>query len=276
MSNFLGEQMKTERECLRCNKITKNKKFCGYSCYYSYRTIPQDLTKVCEICEKPRGNHRRFCSIVCYGKYQSVAQQGENNPSKKPGALEKYKATRSRQRANRSEEEKEKWHNLVVSIYKNMSKEKKLEKANNHSKFMKQWCIDNVEFMKAMRSKIKIIRISGLELMVRKLLDALAIYYIPQYRISFEDGHHTEVDIYIPSLKLCIYVQGTYYHADPRRYDADFYVKKLGKSAHEIWQRDKLIEMNLIAMGYTYLPLWEKEIRQNVKGCVRQISMTIK
>jgi G:T-mismatch repair DNA endonuclease (very short patch repair protein) len=45
-----------------------------------------------------------------------------------------------------------------------------------------------------------------------------------------------ELDIYLPEKKMAIEFDGTYWHADPRFYSADFMI--MCKSASEIWKRD--------------------------------------
>lgn len=49
-----------------------------------------------------------------------------------------------------------------------------------------------------------------------------------------------ELDIWIPKYNTAIEVDGTYWHADPRKYKATDIIKQIGLTAQEIWKKDKM------------------------------------
>lgn len=55
--------------------------------------------------------------------------------------------------------------------------------------------------------------------------------------------NHKELDIYLPELKLGFEFDGTYWHADPRFYNADDIIEHKNITAKEIWERDKQKEL---------------------------------
>ena len=67
-----------------------------------------------------------------------------------------------------------------------------------------------------------------IELMVRHVLDAKKIFYIPEFPI----GGRMHVDIYIPSIRTVVEVDGQYWHsrrgAKGRDYRRDIVVKSFG------------------------------------------------
>lgn len=58
-----------------------------------------------------------------------------------------------------------------------------------------------------------------------------------------------EIDIYLPELKLGFEFDGSYWHADPRFYSADTIIETNGKTAAEIWEKDKAKELLAESLG---------------------------
>jgi len=86
-------------------------------------------------------------------------------------------------------------------------------------------------------------------------------------------------DIVLRKYKLVIFIDGEFWHG----YDWD--KKKLRiKSNTEYWipkiegnmRRDELNNIQLMAIGYTVLRFWEKEITNDLISCVQEIQTTIK
>ena len=70
------------------------------------------------------------------------------------------------------------------------------------------------------------------------------------------------------------YIYGTIWHADPRIYQADDLLF-FGKTAQRVWQKDLRQANYLKSQGCTVLRFWEKEIYQNVDGCIKIIQKEI-
>lgn len=76
-------------------------------------------------------------------------------------------------------------------------------------------------------------------------------------------------DIFIEP-NICIFADGIYWHAYPGKYKSD--AKMIGgKTAQQIWDKDKRITDYLTNKGYTVLRFWEHEIHNNLEHCVSKI-----
>ncbi len=76
-------------------------------------------------------------------------------------------------------------------------------------------------------------------------------------------------DIFIAP-NICVFVDGGYWHADPREYKKTD-IMKMGKTAMEIWDRDKKVNQKLLQTGYVVLRFWEKEINTDINDCFQKI-----
>jgi len=75
--------------------------------------------------------------------------------------------------------------------------------------------------------------------------------------------------------KIVIFVDGSYWHADPKRYDKTKMI--YGKSAEQIWQRDDYVTKTLKSNDYIVVRLWEDEIYKKpdlCKGLINVAFMT--
>jgi DNA mismatch endonuclease (patch repair protein) len=76
-----------------------------------------------------------------------------------------------------------------------------------------------------------------------------------------------------PDIKIgnvLIFVDGDYYHAHPDRYKPE--AKMLGgKTAQQVWDKDKRVTDYLINKGYKVLRFWEQDIHNNLEECVIKI-----
>ena len=66
-----------------------------------------------------------------------------------------------------------------------------------------------------------------------------------------------ELDMYFPELNLAIEFDGSYWHMDSRFYKATDVNKSSGKTAQEIWDRDKLKEQKALEKGLTLIRIKE-------------------
>lgn len=83
------------------------------------------------------------------------------------------------------------------------------------------------------------------------------------------------VDIIIDELKTIVEYNGSYWHADPRKYKKDYFHKKKGLLAEEIWKNDKLRLKELKALGYNVIVVWEDDYLSDKKTIFKEIKERI-
>lgn len=104
-----------------------------------------------------------------------------------------------------------------------------------------------------------------------------SIYFAPKTKqfgkYSKEMKQYVYYDFVIPNLQYCIEYNGDYWHANPELYTEDFKVR--GRTAKEIWDRDKL-KINLIeSFGYKVILIWDKKYLQDKNKCLEEVVIEI-
>ena len=108
--------------------------------------------------------------------------------------------------------------------------------------------------------KIKSVITSKREKEIVKEIKQLGYNPIHSYRVDSKI-----CDMYIPSLNLIIEYFGDYWHCNPKKYESDFFNKKKGKFAWELWDYDKK-KIDLIkSYGYNLEVVWEGDLKLNNK-----------
>ena len=108
--------------------------------------------------------------------------------------------------------------------------------------------------------KIKSGIVSKREKEIVKEIKQLGYNPIHSYRVDSKI-----CDVYIPSLNLIIEYFGDYWHCNPKKYESDFFNKKKGKFAWELWDYDKK-KIDLIkSYGYNLEVVWEGDLKLNNK-----------
>ena len=108
--------------------------------------------------------------------------------------------------------------------------------------------------------KIKSVITSKREKEIVKEIKQLGYNPIHSYRVNSKI-----CDVYIPSLNLIIEYFGDYWHCNPKKYESDFFNKKKGKFAWELWDYDKK-KIDLIkSYGYNLEVVWEGDLKLNNK-----------
>jgi len=72
-----------------------------------------------------------------------------------------------------------------------------------------------------------------------------------QYAI-YTPGFLTFVDIYVPNSKLCVYVDGEYWHKNSQ-------------------EKDLGVNKKLMDMGYKVIRFQDREIKENLQECLKKI-----
>ncbi len=67
-------------------------------------------------------------------------------------------------------------------------------------------------------------------------------------------------DLYISELNLLLEFNGTYWHLDPRIYNADYYDKSKDRFAKDVWDYDFKKMQNAIQNGYNIEVIWQQDL----------------
>ena len=95
---------------------------------------------------------------------------------------------------------------------------------------------------------------------------------LQDYQTLQNEYRKKEVDIFIRPKKI-IEHNGTYNHADPRKYKSDDLIREHGKliKASEIWEREKMILKQIKKKGYKILVIWENDLLQDTENTTKKI-----
>jgi len=93
-----------------------------------------------------------------------------------------------------------------------------------------------------------------------------------EYQTLQNEHRKKEVDIFIRPKKI-IEHNGTYNHADPRKYKPDDLIREHGKmiEAREIWKREKIILKQIKKQGYKILVIWEEDLLHDMEHTTKKI-----
>lgn len=90
------------------------------------------------------------------------------------------------------------------------------------------------------------------QLEICSLLEDLGYDVVPEYRV-----YDKPFDAGIPSCKILIEFNGTYWHLDPREYEYDYYDKYRKAFAYQIWKRDMEKTKEAERRGYKVVSIWQ-------------------
>ena len=105
------------------------------------------------------------------------------------------------------------------------------------------------------------------ELQIMKILTDHGIKYEAFAQMKFGNVHH-EVDFLINDDRI-IEHNGTYFHADPRKYSRDDTM--YGKKVSDVWKKDQLLIEQMKQAGYKVLVIWEFDLMNDFKNIVQKI-----
>lgn len=104
-------------------------------------------------------------------------------------------------------------------------------------------------------------RDTSIEKIVKSILEKNGIDYIHQYdKIS-----NLYVDFFIPNLNLVLEIHGDYWHANPKKYNADEKIKYPGGriiAASDVWNKDKLRVEKIKSLGYSVIEIFASDITE--------------
>jgi DNA mismatch endonuclease, patch repair protein len=145
------------------------------------------------------------------------------------------------------------------------------------SEAVKKWAAEHPEHYYRMgtlgASKTRELGLNGIPTKLEQAMeDALKkydIHYVTQYKYTI--GF---MDFYVPDSNIAVFVDGSYWHADPRIFQAENMLF-FGKTAQWVWQKDLRQVNYLKSQGYTVLRFWEKEVYENVDDCIKIIQKKV-
>lgn len=84
---------------------------------------------------------------------------------------------------------------------------------------------------------------------------------LTKLNLKFEKHYHLfgRPDIVFPKKKIAIFIDGDYWHANPKIYNEN-HLLYAGVLAKQKWQRDFIVNLHLIKNGWRVLRFWENEI----------------
>lgn len=108
----------------------------------------------------------------------------------------------------------------------------------------------------------------------------VGIYFRSEDRKEFgrraPDGKYYFYDFVIPNLRLCIELNGSYWHADPERYKSGDIIRhnKRDILVDEIWERDRLKRQILEDDHYEVIQLWfrkRSDYKELLSSCIAAV-----
>ena len=217
--------------------------------------------------------HRRKISEAQKGKKLSDEHKkkiSESEKGKKLSDEHKKKISAARKGIKFSDEHKKR---LSIERKKRITTEetkKKMSKTMSSPK-MKEWARENLR--KIRHNQIKP---NNRESQIGQILTEAEIRFKFHRNVDYqtiENEHRKkEVDIFIRPKKI-IEHNGTYNHADPRKYKPDDLIREHGKmvKASEIWKREKIILKQIKKQGYKILVIWEQDLLKDAENTAEKI-----
>jgi DNA mismatch endonuclease, patch repair protein len=101
---------------------------------------------------------------------------------------------------------------------------------------------------------------------MKKALQHIGVDFIGNYPYRYG-----EIDIFIPDVKIAIFVDGTIWHGDPEYFNADDVLPLRNRVVEDVWNKDLRNSEYLRSLGYEVLRFWEREISSNIERCVETI-----
>lgn len=230
--------------CVHCDKVVtryrKRNGFCSRSCaskkyiedgtYDNWRLRIQEKSGIYKKCD------------VCKAEFYC-----------KPSKIDNKKLCGSKQCKNQYMSEYMKEHNPMLGKKENEGVRKKVENT-----LLKKYGVKNAF---ALAKHINLSKPQKELIEYLKNNTNYTIYY--DFSIYTKNEKLYKVDILLKEINQIIEFNGTYWHADPRFYDENYYVKRKQKTSKQIWQEDQKRLKDLEEMGYKIKVIWEYDYKTN-------------
>jgi G:T-mismatch repair DNA endonuclease (very short patch repair protein) len=93
---------------------------------------------------------------------------------------------------------------------------------------------------------------------IADILEEKNIRYIRQASVA----EKYSCDLLLLDYNIVLEYYGTYWHCDPRKYEATYYNQKINKTASQVWQHDLLREESIKEHGYKLIVIWEEDYKR--------------
>ena len=215
-------------------------------------------------------------------KKMSEAQKGKKlSEATKKKVSEALKGKKNSEAHNRKISESNKGRKFSDETRKKMSvaRRKRITTEESKRKMSKTWSspkyadIARANLRKARHNQVKPNR---RESQIGQILTEAEIRFKFHHNVDYqtiENEHRKkEVDIFIRPKKI-IEHNGTYNHADPRKYKPDDLIREHNKmvKASEIWKREKIILNQIKKQGYKILVIWEQDLLHDTENTTKKI-----
>lgn len=230
-----GERYYVTRKCPNCNKDIK--------------TYSKDKVIAC------RNHFNKLEGTLLCKPCSLKLQVGEGNPFF--GKTHKKESLTKMSKSKKGQNSGDKNH-MKQEKYRQMSRD--IMRSNWDNGILDRKVISEQMKQTQRSGKIKSVITSKREKEIVKEIKQLGYKPIHSYRVDSKI-----CDVYIPSLNLIIEYFGDYWHCNPKKYESDFFNKKKGKFAWELWDYDKK-KIDLIkSYGYNLEVVWEEDLKLNNK-----------
>ena len=225
-------------------------KYCSKKCRYA----KSDETK--KKMSKPKKDSSKM------GKYD---KSGSNNPNSvsKSGNLKDRNGKQYENVLNSNKENGQRWTNDHREKHsKIMLGESNYMRNKKHTEVTKTK-ISNTKIEQYKNGLINInrINVSRAEEEISNHLNSLDIKHITQFRIQ---GFTFIYDFFLIDYNIIIEYNGDYWHANPEIYENDKIID--GRTAEEIWSKDKLKKEIAEENGFKFYSIWENKYKPGYKN----------
>ena len=100
--------------------------------------------------------------------------------------------------------------------------------------------------------------VSKIELDIKERLSAANINFESQFKINSKP-----YDFYFPEKNLLVEFNGDYFHANPNKYNANYFNKKKKMFANQLWEQDETKKKEALDNGYDFLTIWEQDYKKD-------------
>jgi len=216
------------------------------------------------------GKGRKFSEAT--RKKMSESQKGKKHSEATRKKLSENAKNMSKEHRKKMSEAAKKRPKPSEATRKKISKAQKGRKVSEatRKKLSENW--DSPEMKELARKNLRKNRHNQVkpnkqELKIKKILIESKIEFSMFVNVKYSHLQH-EADFLIKPNKI-IEFNGTYSHADPRKYKPDH--KIWNKIAKDVWERDKKIIDGMKQQGYKVLVVWEQDFNQDTENTTKQI-----
>lgn len=263
------------KKCEFCEKeysVYKHRKnssrFCSKKCYSDSQLTELNKQRKrkkinCLFCKKEfeliNYSKQKYCSISCASSHKNIINHPKNNRiikkclyCDKEYMVFKYRTKSSKFCSIKCHNEYRE-NNITCPSCNNVFKSPKYEN--------RKYCSESCSC-------------KGIEKRKSNFFNDIKKFITKHYQIEDEYLIKNENFKYWVDIKIknnIIECYGDYWHCNPVRYNENYYHTKIRKTAKEIWERDKIRELNLKSLNYNFIYIWEYDWNNNNEKTINKI-----